>query len=91
MNSLNKLIQAKFLSDRGNNVLISITITMMTAAANIILSVACMLRASSEQCHLGVPFVAQWIKNTTSIHEDSGSTPGLPQWVKGLVLLQTAV
>ena len=89
MNSLNKLIQAKFLSDRGNNVLISIT--MMTAAANIILSVACMLRASSEQCHLGVPFVVQWIKNTTSIHEDSGSTPGLTQWVKDLVLLQTAV
>ena len=29
-----------------------------------------------------VPFVAQWLTNPTSNHEDSGSTPGLAQWVK---------
>ena len=25
----------------------------------------------------GVPIVAQWVKNPTSIHEDVGSIPGL--------------
>ena len=35
----------------------------------------------------GVPVVAQWVSNPTSIHEDSNSIPGLVQWVKDLVLL----
>ena len=33
-------------------------------------------------CILGVPFVAQRVKNLTSIHEDSGLIPGLAQQVK---------
>ena len=37
--------------------------------------------------HLGVPAVAQWVKNPTSIHEDVGLIPGLAQWVKDLALL----
>lgn len=35
----------------------------------------------------GVPIVAQWVKNQTSIHEDPGSIPSLTQRVKNLALL----
>ena len=31
---------------------------------------------------LGVPAVAKLVKNLTSIHEDTGSIPGLTRWVK---------
>ena len=36
--------------------------------------------------HLGVPLIAQWLMNQTSIHEDTGSNPGLAQWAKDLAL-----
>ena len=34
--------------------------------------------------HLGVPSVAQWLTNLTSIHKVVGSIPDLAQWVKDL-------
>ena len=36
---------------------------------------------------IGVPIVAQWVKNPTSIHEDACWMPGLIQWVTDLALL----
>ena len=41
--------------------------------------------------HLGVPTVAQWVKNPTSVCEDGGSIPGLNQWVEVMVFPQASV
>ena len=40
---------------------------------------------------MGVPVVAQLVKNPTSIHEDAGSIPGPVRWVMDPVLPQPVV
>ena len=40
---------------------------------------------------LGVPVVAQWVKNSTSIHEDVSLIPAFAQWVKDPALLHAYV
>ena len=39
-----------------------------------------------KKAALGVPTVAQLVKNPTSACKDAGSIPGLAQWVKDLAL-----
>ena len=44
--------------------------------------------ADIKHISLGVPIVAEWVKNLTSIHEDVGLIPHLIHWVKDLALMQ---
>ena len=39
-------------------------------------------RNPNSKEEVGVPIVAQWLMNLTNIHEDTGLTPDLTQWVK---------
>ena len=44
-----------------------------------------------KNAFMKISVVTQWVTNPTSILEDSGLIPGLAQWVKDPVLLQTVV
>ena len=48
---------------------------------------AFLAKLPKEKVGVGVPFMAQWLTNSTRIHEDVDSIPGLAQWVKDPALL----
>ena len=39
-----------------------------------------------EKEEQGIPIVAWWLTNLTSVRENVGSVPGLVQWIKDLAL-----
>ena len=43
--------------------------------------------ADPSNANVGVPVVAQQVKNLTSIHDDVGLVPGFALWVKDLMSL----
>lgn len=49
------------------------------------------LTSGNLKSTIRVPFLAQRVKNPTSIYENAGSIPGLAQWAKDPVLLQAVV
>ena len=44
------------------------------------------IQIGKEKVKLGVPVMAQWLRNLTRNHEVAHSIPGLAHWVKDLAL-----
>ena len=59
------------------------------ALGNVKISKGNHFSSNKKSENLGVPIVAQQLKNPT-LSEDAGSIPGLAQWVKDPILPQTA-
>lgn len=64
--------------------------TIVTCTTVVVFDVHFKVVICSQKITVGVPVVAQRVKNSTNIYEDAGLIPCLTQWVKDVALMQAS-